>query len=419
MIDIEREIREALRRHELEVPSFDGSEQLLVERRTRTRQGANAIGAILVASLVTLGVTTGVSALLRADTGKPADPPAPVVLAPPAEAPVTLGSGEADGWAWMLSASADGACVALTDAQGSEVACDDGRGDPLGEGVQNDIVTVWAWSPQEPAPPLAFIFGRVPPRAETVDLWWGRVWPTSTQLFREPGGVDLHAGFYVGWISGYGYPVVPDVTAWASGPDGSAVGDPEGDFPEGVPLERPSWAEPPTLTVLTSLASGTKSIRVGNQQGFVDWEIAIFRDEASGEVCLGEIGEGAVCGPAQDPAPAWEEEMLADCEEWFGGCTWPPFARVVNSGWVGKEGIGAFGWGVADASVDAVRSERTIFPGGWNGPTERDGWLDAEVINLPAEYGSLFRVWVYSCDDCLTGPTVFLDADGEEIGRDA
>ena len=75
MIDIEHEVREALRRHELEVPLADPIDAPVVVRRTRTRQVANAFGAVLVAALVVLGLTSGVSALLRSAPRQADEPP--------------------------------------------------------------------------------------------------------------------------------------------------------------------------------------------------------------------------------------------------------------------------------------------------------------------------------------------------------
>jgi hypothetical protein len=415
MIDVEREIREALQRHELEVPSFDRSDVPRLLRRTRTRQVANAVGTVLMAGLLALGITTGVTTLLRAEGGRPADDPSPTpptaaTLVPPEEAPIVVGSGSADGWAWVLSASVDGACVALTDAQGSELSCS-GEG---AEGVANDVVTVDARSPQEPAPPLLFVFGRVPPRTSTV--WAGTfvLEPTDGELFAAPEGVRLNAGFYVRWIPGYPYPFVPDVIVYATGEQGEFVGADR----DGVTLERPIWATPATHTVLEVIA--TAANRVWLEDGSSEpgtFNVSIFRDEATGRVCLGEIGSGAVCGPAADPVPAWQAAIASYCEApdaYPPTCGWPPLNAMSLGGATAPSfGAASWGWGLVGDPLVTVRAERSVLNERFG--TDRDGWLEADIYDLPAEYGAPFRVWVYSCDDCLTGGTVGLDADGNEV----
>jgi Tol biopolymer transport system component len=72
MIDLEREIREALVRHELQVPTLDRADAPTVIRRTRMRQVVNGLGAVFVAALVAVGITSGVNALLRAEPSRPA-----------------------------------------------------------------------------------------------------------------------------------------------------------------------------------------------------------------------------------------------------------------------------------------------------------------------------------------------------------
>jgi hypothetical protein len=80
--------------------------------------------------------------------------------------------------------------------------------------------------------------------------------------------------------------------------------------------------------------------------------------------------------------------------------------------------IVSFGWGVFTEPVASVRSERYAFgPGRSDDEPVRDGWLEAELYDLPAEYGHPFGIFVYECDDCLAGDTFGLDANGELIGR--
>jgi hypothetical protein len=77
MTDIELLVREALGRHESEVPLPDPLETHAVAVRGRRRQVLNAIGAGLVALVIVLGTVSGVSALLRAEGRRPADGPTP------------------------------------------------------------------------------------------------------------------------------------------------------------------------------------------------------------------------------------------------------------------------------------------------------------------------------------------------------
>lgn len=74
-------------------------------------------------------------------------------------------------------------------------------------------------------------------------------------------------------------------------------------------------------------------------------------------------------------------------------------------------------WGVFREPVVSVRAQRFVLPDGFSGPSVRDGWLDAQTYELPGEYGDPFRIFVYTCDDCLTGRTVGFDADGNEVAR--
>ena len=80
MIDVERLVREALERHEREVPTPNPLEAHLVVARTRRRQVLNAVGAGFIALAIALGAAGGLGAILRADAPEPAIPPTP---APP------------------------------------------------------------------------------------------------------------------------------------------------------------------------------------------------------------------------------------------------------------------------------------------------------------------------------------------------
>lgn len=96
MIDVEHEVREALRRHELEVPVPDPADAPTIARRARTRQVLNGLGTVVIAGLVVLGVATGVGAILRADPTTPADEHATLDDTPPFDALVDLRTGEVE-----------------------------------------------------------------------------------------------------------------------------------------------------------------------------------------------------------------------------------------------------------------------------------------------------------------------------------
>jgi hypothetical protein len=417
--DLDDDLRELFRRHEGDVLGRDLTAPPGIVRRVRRRQVVNVLVVGLVVAVLVVGSMAGIGALLRASDRRPAEPPVPpeTPLTPPAEAPIAVGSGSADGWAWLLSASTDGACVALTDAQGSEISCAGGGSDGDGAGgVRNDVIWAAVRSPQTPAPSVVLVFGRVPPRSATVEAWTS-VWNDEVggALFDAPDGVDLNARFYVRWVLGYPYPFVPEVTVYASDDQGQGVGA-ERNW-QGVTPERPSWATTPTLTVLDVIES--RETRQPSEGGgpweVVPLEIAIFRDEATGRVCFGEVGTNAVCGPAEDPAPAWEVAVVSGCEE-SGGCEWPPFIGFNESGATDPEqGATAWGWGLLRDPVVAVRAERFVLNDNYG--SDRDGWLDAQLYALPAEYGAPFRVYVYSCGDCLTGDIFGVDADGNDVAK--
>jgi len=90
MIDVERELRAALDRHESEVPLMDPADTAAIGRRARTRQARNLFGAGLAAAVVALGIVIGANAILRAEPPTPAEPPAPRAVF---ERTVTIGGG--------------------------------------------------------------------------------------------------------------------------------------------------------------------------------------------------------------------------------------------------------------------------------------------------------------------------------------
>lgn len=131
MIDVERLVRDALARHEVEMPTPDPLEAHPVAVRARRRQVLNGFGVVLAALVITLAAVSGFDALVRADRTMPADEPevtptptlpndlgAPIVgpFEAPPQAPIVVGSDRTNGSAWMLSTSADGRCIAFTDA---------------------------------------------------------------------------------------------------------------------------------------------------------------------------------------------------------------------------------------------------------------------------------------------------------------
>ncbi len=82
MTDVEGLVREALRRHETEVPMPDPQEAHPVVRRARHRQALNAMAAGLFAALIALGLAGGIGSMLRADTPRPADAPPTTMSGP-------------------------------------------------------------------------------------------------------------------------------------------------------------------------------------------------------------------------------------------------------------------------------------------------------------------------------------------------
>jgi Tol biopolymer transport system component len=81
MSDVERLIREALLRHEAEVPPPDPLEARPIAVRARRRQVLNVLGAGVLVALIALGAAGGIGALLRADVQRPAVDPISVPFA--------------------------------------------------------------------------------------------------------------------------------------------------------------------------------------------------------------------------------------------------------------------------------------------------------------------------------------------------
>jgi WD40 repeat protein len=78
MTDVQELVREALRRHEAEVPMPDPLDVHSVTARARRRQVLNVVGVGVMSVMIAVGAATGIAALLRADVPRPAILPTPV-----------------------------------------------------------------------------------------------------------------------------------------------------------------------------------------------------------------------------------------------------------------------------------------------------------------------------------------------------
>jgi hypothetical protein len=89
MNDIERQVRDTLRRHEDEAPLFDASDARRASRRTRRRQILNVAALSIGSIALMIGVGVGVDGLLRADPGPTVLHQPPSVVTPtPSDAAV-------------------------------------------------------------------------------------------------------------------------------------------------------------------------------------------------------------------------------------------------------------------------------------------------------------------------------------------
>jgi hypothetical protein len=394
MIDVERLVRDALARHESEVPTPDPLEAHPTAVRTRRRQVLNAVGAGLIAVVIALGAASGIGTL-RAEGTKPADDstetPAPpndlgaAVPGPfeaPAQAPIVVGSDRTRGWTWMLSSSADGRCLAFTDRRGSEVDCSGPSGAPIDAYVDGG---------QSPVG-LTFVFGRLPREANVVRLSVPSRHSTTGKVFViTPRGLNLDHLLFVGYIEGFDHPLVPDTVV-------QAVDTPAEAVIASRPLERPTWARAP-FSVIATVASGMREA-VPLLDVPRDWEIDLFRDEQTGKVCLGEPGRASACGDAEDPV-----------REWIS--TWSSFEIVTNDlGACCMFGSPRFVWGVYREPVASIEVEIRGQPG------RSSEWLPAEprIYGLPDGYDA-FTVFVVECD-CWGLRVHTFAADGSEIGLD-
>lgn len=391
MIDVERLVRDTLARHEAEVPTPDPLEAHPMALRTRRRQMLNALGAGLIALVIALAATSAIGAL-QAEGAKPADDPTETPAPPtdldtrgpfesPSRAPIVVGSGQTKQWPWMLSSSADGRCLGFTDEEGSQVNCSGPSGDPI---------DAYVYAPRGKT--IAFVFGRVPRETNWVMVDVPSRLRTTGKVFLESAdSLQLPYSFFVANIGGYyEYPWVPDATISAGNAANTVIAS-------GEP-ERPAWTRIP-FTVIATVASGIHQVHPIESELPEPWEIDIFRDERTGELCLGEPGGRAACGTGEDPVAGWLS-------------TWSSFERVNTDS--GPMGIGAspqFMWGVFRDPVASIEIE-LLDPAGTS-----PGWqpADAEIYRLPTGYGDALSIFVVDCD-CWGVRVHQLAADGSEIG---
>ncbi|HET7236956.1 MAG TPA: hypothetical protein VFK59_11060 [Actinomycetota bacterium] len=92
MTDVELLVREALARHEAEIPVTDPLEVRGVAARARRRQVRNLLGAGLLAIAILFGAVSGIGAILRAEDRRPAIHPTPTPSVPsdPQPAPIAF-----------------------------------------------------------------------------------------------------------------------------------------------------------------------------------------------------------------------------------------------------------------------------------------------------------------------------------------
>ena len=237
---------------------------------------------------------------------------------------------------------------------------------------------------------MSFIFGRLPREANVVRVYAPSRHTTTGKVFVIAAAeLDLTYQLFVGYVEGHEYPWMPDATINAVDTPGNTIIASE--------LERPDWARAP-FTVLTTVASGVHELHPFVDKAPEPWEIDIFRDERTGEVCLGEPGGQAACGSAQNPVAGWRS-------------TWSSFERVnTDSGPMGFGASPQFMWGVFRDPVASIEVE-LLDPAGVS-----PGWqpADVEIIRLPTGYGDAFSIFVVDCD-CWGVRVHQLAADGSEI----
>jgi hypothetical protein len=317
----------------------------------------------------------------------------------PEEASIPVDTGSIRGWDWVLSTSQDGACVALTDVQGSESICNEGPSRLCNRAAcpsnpSDFVFDIGVRSPRVPKPPVVVVYGRVPPGTSDVrvDTCCDHD-ETKGVISAPPPGVDIDTRFFVEWLPGYRYPFVPDgpIDALNEHGDGISLG-----------LERPDWARRPSYTVLDTIASG-----VVPRNELIDalpWAVDLFRNESTGSLCVGEPGVLGACGPPDDPVPSWMRTWPNGIEFGGGGTQGQPHSMSTS-----------LIWGLIREPIVAVNVERHDASG------ERLGFDAAELYRLPDPFGEPFTVFVWECSgrNCFPGAFLGLDADGNVVERAA
>lgn len=371
----EHDLRELFRRLERGSPLLEPGEPERVARRTRRRQVANVAASAVALVALVVGATVVTRGLGHRET----TPARPV---PPGEAPVVVRRGSVDGWDWVLSASEDGTCVALTDVQGSTVLCPTPEEiAALGEPESRDLIGVTVRHPRPPGPDSAFVFGIVSPR--TTAIRW-RVQtqisngPAEEAIFRSPPRIEGDRGFFLARFDGYPYPVVPEVSVLA-------IGDEPLDR---TAVELPDWARPPR-TVLEVVATGTWGALGEHRR----WTVQVWRDELTGEMCYGVDLEG-VCGPPAHPVPRWSPSRS------IRRVTTSSVIQTLPQG----ERRSTFVWGLFDDPIVDLRVELG------DGRT-----LEPEIYGPPSSYPDAPRVFLFQYRSKTTAAVIGLDADGEIV----
>ena len=402
MTDMELLVREALDRNAAEAPTPDALEARALVARTRRRQVLNAIGAGLAAVVIVAGMVGGIDALVSADAPQPATEPTPRIppgyslegpFEPPPQAPIIVGTGNgwgsllesdrARGWPWMLSISSDGRCLAFTDEQGSSLDCSGPSGDPI---------DAYVHGPHPAGPSVSFVFGRLPRETNVVRVYVpSRHTSTGKVFVIAAAELNLPYQLFVSYIEKHGYPWIPDATV-------NAVDTPSNTIIAYTELERPDWARAP-FTVLEKVASGVHGLHPFSSEAPEPWEIDIFRDERTGEVCLGEPGGQSACGAPEDPVAGWLS-------------TWSSFEQVnMDSGPMGFAASPQFMWGVFRDPVARIEVEIREFElyggGAWQ-------TVEHQRYELPAEYGNPLSVFVVDCD-CTAVRALTYDRAGNQI----
>lgn len=229
MIDVDREIREALARHDAEAPAFNPTDTPVIVRRTRSRQVINALSVAMIGGAVVLAAVLGIGGLLRSD-GVPADErpsPAPTAgpdaLTGPTGATGSIGSKGRD---VVTLDPATGVAElrhdAPTNVQNPDLSPDGEtliyarKGGGLGyqifavgpDGVERQLTTsggsAASWSPDG-----TLIVFQSPGRNGTVDIYVMNADGSDLRLVADTGGNDVNPdwsprGDEIAFLSGIG-----------------------------------------------------------------------------------------------------------------------------------------------------------------------------------------------------------------------